>query len=62
MKTFLYDKLNTQILEKKLEKKNIPSLLLMMIAGHDLYEIVKKNLITTRLLRLQDQEIMEVTQ
>ena len=63
MKTFLYDKLNTRILEKKLEKKNIPSLLLMMRAGHDLYEIVKKkNLITTRLLRLQDQEIMEVTQ
>ena len=42
MKTFLYDKLNTRILEKKLEKKNIPSLLLMMRAGHDLYEIVKK--------------------
>ena len=42
MKTFLYDKLNTRILEKKLEKKNIPSLLLMMRAGHDLYKIVKK--------------------
>ena len=42
MNTFLYDKLNTQILEKKLGKKSIPSLLLMMRAGHDLYEIVKK--------------------
>ena len=44
MKTFLYDKLNTRILEKKLGKKNIPSLLLMMRAGHDLYEIVKKKI------------------
>ena len=42
MKTYLYNRIDTQILEKKLEKNGIPSLLLMMRAGYNLYEIVKK--------------------
>ena len=41
MKTLLYNRLNTKILEKKLEEKGFPSLLLMMRAGYYLYEIVK---------------------
>ena len=44
MKTFLYDKYNTQKLEAKLEKSGIPSLLLMMRAGLNVYQIVKNEI------------------
>ena len=44
MKTFLYDKYNTQKLEAKLEKSGIPSLLLMMRAGLKVYQIVKNEI------------------
>ena len=45
MKTFLYDKNKTQLLEKKLEKEGIPNLLLMMRAGFNIYQIIKKKFI-----------------
>ena len=41
MKTLLYDQYNTRILEKKLEKNGVPSLLLMMRAGYNIYQIIK---------------------
>ena len=44
MKTFLYDRHNTQKLEVKLEKSGTPSLLLMMRAGLNLYQIVKSKI------------------
>ena len=47
--------------KKNSGKKSIPSLLLMMRAGYDLYEIVKK-FDYCKLLRLQDQDTMEETQ
>ena len=43
MKALLYDKLNTKLLEKKLEKSGTPSILLMLRAGYNLYQLVKKN-------------------
>ncbi len=41
MKIHLYNKLNTQILENKLEYNGIPKFLLMMRAGYNLYQIIK---------------------
>ncbi len=43
MKALLYDKLNTKLLEKKLEKSGTPSILLMLRAGYNLYQLVKKS-------------------
>ena len=44
MNNFLYDNYNTKKLEYKLQKNGIPSLLLMMRAGFNLYQIVKENI------------------
>ena len=44
MNNFLYDNYNTKKLEYKLKKNGIPSLLLMMRAGFNLYQIVKENI------------------
>ncbi len=52
MKTFLYDKNKTQLLEKKLEKEGIPNLLLMMRAGFNIYQIIKNKFIYDEIIIL----------
>ena len=52
MKTFLYNKHDTQNLEKKLEKNAIPNFLLMMRAGHNLYQIIKKNFVYDEIITI----------
>ena len=52
MKTFLYNKQDTQNLEKKLEKNAIPNFLLMMRAGHNLYQIIKKNFVYDEIITI----------
>ena len=58
MKTYLYNKYDTQNLENKLVKSGITNFLLMMRAGNNLYQIIKKTLSMMKLLLLQALVIM----
>ena len=44
MKSFLYNKENTLLVENKLEEKGILPMLLMMRAGYNIYKIIKEKI------------------
>ena len=44
MKSFLYNKENTLLIENKLEKTGILPMLLMMRAGYNIYKIIKEKI------------------
>ena len=52
MKTYLYNKYDTQNLENKLVKSGITNFLLMMRAGNNLYQIIKKNFVYDEIIAI----------